>query len=74
VLFGTAHDGNLGDQLRVTLIATGLNSATRKVAQRAQPGRGGSLGCQPNTRRCQPSAPWNVRTACGARWASSGSE
>jgi cell division protein FtsZ len=33
VIFGTAYDENLGDQLRVTVIATGLSS----VARRAQP-------------------------------------
>jgi cell division protein FtsZ len=31
VIFGTAYDESLGDQLRVTVIATGLNSA-RKAA------------------------------------------
>lgn len=29
VIFGTAYDESLGDQLRVTVIATGLSSATR---------------------------------------------
>ena len=33
VIFGTAYDESLGDQLRVTVIATGLSS----VARRAQP-------------------------------------
>jgi cell division protein FtsZ len=33
VIFGTAYDEGLGDQLRVTVIATGLSS----VARRAQP-------------------------------------
>ncbi len=31
VIFGTAYDDNLGDQLRVTVIATGLSSATRRA-------------------------------------------
>jgi cell division protein FtsZ len=34
VIFGTAYDESLGDQLRVTVIATGLSSATRKAEQR----------------------------------------
>ncbi len=32
VIFGTAYDESLGDQLRVTVIATGLNSGRRAVA------------------------------------------
>ena len=32
VIFGTAYDETLGDQLRVTVIATGLNSSRRAVA------------------------------------------
>jgi len=31
VIFGTAYDETLGDQLRVTVIATGLSSANRKA-------------------------------------------
>ena len=34
VIFGTAVDESLGDQLRVTVIATGLSSAARKAEQR----------------------------------------
>ncbi len=34
VIFGTAYDESLGDQLRVTVIATGLSSAARKAEQR----------------------------------------
>lgn len=37
VIFGTAYDESLGDHLRVTVIATGLNSARKAVAQ---PGMG----------------------------------
>ena len=33
VIFGTAYDETLGDQLRVTVIATGLSSASRKAQQ-----------------------------------------
>jgi cell division protein FtsZ len=33
VIFGTAYDESLGDQLRVTVIATGLNSARKAVSQ-----------------------------------------
>ena len=33
VIFGTAYDESLGDQLRVTVIATGLSSARKAVAQ-----------------------------------------
>src|SRR6187402_655004 len=33
VIFGTAYDEGLGDQLRVTVIATGLSSARGKVQQ-----------------------------------------
>lgn len=33
VIFGTAYDEGLGDQLRVTVIATGLSSARKAVAQ-----------------------------------------
>ncbi len=33
VIFGTAYDESLGDQLRVTVIATGLNSARKAQAQ-----------------------------------------
>ncbi|MEX8520014.1 MAG: cell division protein FtsZ [Leptothrix sp. (in: b-proteobacteria)] len=36
VIFGTAYDESLNDALRVTVIATGLTSATRQVKQ-AQP-------------------------------------
>ncbi|MBL8325878.1 MAG: hypothetical protein JNJ89_13085, partial [Rubrivivax sp.] len=32
VIYGTAYDDELGDQLRVTVIATGLSSAARKAA------------------------------------------
>ena len=31
VIYGTAYDDSLGDQLRVTVIATGLTSATRRA-------------------------------------------
>ena len=31
VIYGTAYDDNLGDQLRVTVIATGLSSAARRA-------------------------------------------
>ena len=33
VIFGTAYDETLGDQLRVTVIATGLSSARKAVIQ-----------------------------------------
>jgi cell division protein FtsZ len=33
VIFGTAYDEGLGDQLRVTVIATGLSSVARRSAQ-----------------------------------------
>jgi cell division protein FtsZ len=33
VIFGTAYDESLGDQLRVTVIATGLSSVARRSAQ-----------------------------------------
>ena len=36
VIFGTAYDGALGDQLRLTLIATGLSSVQRKAKQRPE--------------------------------------
>jgi cell division protein FtsZ len=32
VIYGTAYDDSLGDQLRVTVIATGLSPASRKQA------------------------------------------
>ncbi len=34
VIYGTAYDENLGDQLRVTVIATGLSSVARKAEAR----------------------------------------
>ena len=37
VIYGTAYDETLGDQLRVTVIATGLSSAARRVDGRATP-------------------------------------
>jgi cell division protein FtsZ len=40
VIFGTAYDDNLGDQLRVTVIATGLSSASRRAEA---PGRAPGL-------------------------------
>ncbi|MCC6250596.1 MAG: cell division protein FtsZ [Rubrivivax sp.] len=42
VIFGTAYDESLGDQLRVTVIATGLSSA-RKVQAPTGPGPGAGL-------------------------------
>jgi cell division protein FtsZ len=33
VIFGTAYDESLGDHLRVTVIATGLSSARKAIAQ-----------------------------------------
>ena len=33
MIYGTAYDESLGDQLRVTVIATGLNSGRRAQAQ-----------------------------------------
>ena len=36
VIFGTAYDESLSDQLRVTVIATGLSSAARKSEKRAE--------------------------------------
>ncbi len=36
VIFGTAYDESLGDQLRVTVIATGLNSGRRAAASPPQ--------------------------------------
>jgi cell division protein FtsZ len=41
VIFGTANDESLGDQLRVTVIATGLSSVSR---QAQQPGGGAGAG------------------------------
>jgi cell division protein FtsZ len=38
VIFGTAYDESLGDQLRVTVIATGLSSASRRSDSRVTPG------------------------------------
>jgi cell division protein FtsZ len=37
VIFGTAYDEGLGDQLRVTVIATGLSSARARQAQTPPP-------------------------------------
>jgi len=37
VIYGTAYDESLGDQLRVTVIATGLNSARRQETRPAPP-------------------------------------
>jgi cell division protein FtsZ len=37
VIYGTAYDESLGDQLRVTVIATGLSSAARRPESRATP-------------------------------------
>jgi cell division protein FtsZ len=37
VIFGTAYDESLGDQLRVTVIATGLSSARARQAQTPPP-------------------------------------
>jgi cell division protein FtsZ len=37
VIFGTAYDETLGDQLRVTVIATGLSSAKARSAQTPPP-------------------------------------
>ena len=34
VIYGTAYDETLGDQLRVTVIATGLSSAARRAESR----------------------------------------
>ena len=36
VIYGTAYDESLGDQLRVTVIATGLSSVARKNEQRPE--------------------------------------
>ena len=50
VIYGTAYDESLGDQLRVTVIATGLNSARRQETRTPplsvvqQPGRGLATG------------------------------
>jgi len=38
VIYGTAYDETLGDQLRVTVIATGLSSAARRMESRTTPG------------------------------------
>jgi cell division protein FtsZ len=45
VIFGTAYDETLGDQLRVTVIATGLSSAARRSESR--PPQQGSAGAPP---------------------------
>lgn len=37
VIYGTAYDESLGDQLRVTVIATGLSSVARKAEARTTP-------------------------------------
>ena len=37
VIFGTAYDESLGDQLRVTVIATGLSTAARRPESRITP-------------------------------------
>ena len=37
VIYGTAYDESLGDQLRVTVIATGLSSAARRPESRIAP-------------------------------------
>ena len=37
VIYGTAYDETLGDQLRVTVIATGLSTAARRVDSRITP-------------------------------------
>ena len=50
VIYGTAYDESLGDSLRVTVIATGLNANTRAqltpVDMRGQP-TGGNHGTWP---------------------------
>jgi cell division protein FtsZ len=37
IIFGTAYDESLGDQLRVTVIATGLSGAQRRAESRSTP-------------------------------------
>ena len=37
VIYGTAYDESLGDQLRVTVIATGLSTSARRPESRATP-------------------------------------
>jgi cell division protein FtsZ len=37
IIFGTAYDEGLGDQLRVTVIATGLSGAARRAESRTTP-------------------------------------
>jgi len=51
VIYGTAYDENLGDQLRVTVIATGLSSARKAQQPGGGPGAGLTVVHQ------QPQAP-----------------
>ena len=53
VIYGTAYDESLGDQLRVTVIATGLTPGTRARRRR-------SAWC--TARRCSAPAPTTCRS------------
>jgi cell division protein FtsZ len=51
VIYGTAYDESLGDQLRVTVIATGLSSVARRAEHR---GPSGLSVVQPPVHAAQP--------------------
>jgi cell division protein FtsZ len=55
VIYGTAYDEGLGDQLRVTVIATGLSSASRKAEARHETRAAPPLSVvQPQVHATQP--------------------
>ena len=59
VIYGTAYDESLGDQLRVTVIATGLSSvrrpkaATPRIAPAAERGAAAAQRCAPAPTTCR---------------------
>ncbi len=70
VIFGTAYDEGLGDQLRVTVIATGLNSARKAIINAAAAWWCSSNPCTTpcNTRRNKRCAPAPTTCLSSTRW------
>ena len=57
VIYGTAYDDDLGDQIRVTVVATGLNTATSVQQPVAQTG----AGAQPDYQSMATPSVWRTR-------------
>lgn len=56
IIFGTAINPNLGDEVVVTVIATGIDSEAEEKASKVLPGRGKQVKARPQKAQAQAPA------------------